>query len=125
MSCLRTRGRVHVTRGVRVVLGRALRAARRLIERGVRISAIRNTASALVDAELALPALASNIRSPNEARSFGDVSGGMFAARAADIYAGFVHALEGPSKVAPTILVRPLVELAIQTHWIALDPERK
>lgn len=86
--------------------------------------AITITGNDLTDAELILPELACRITTPKEARSFGDLAGWMFTARAADLHAGFVHALKGPSLAAPTILVRPLVELAIQTHWIALDPDR-
>jgi hypothetical protein len=103
---------------------RVLEAARRAFGRSVLVTGTSLTGNALTDADLILPVLAARIRSPNEPRSFGDLAGGMFAARAADIYAGFVHALEGPSKAAPTILIRPLVELAIQTHWIAMEPDR-
>jgi hypothetical protein len=53
------------------------------------------------------------------------VAGGLFGARARDLYRGFLHALDGPSTIAPTILTRPLVELAILTRWIQDDVPRR
>lgn len=72
----------------------------------------------LTMAELVLDELGSRLPSPTEANSIQGVAGSLLGARARDLHRGFVHALDGPSMIAPTILTRPLVELAILIRWI-------
>jgi hypothetical protein len=76
-------------------------------------------------AEVALDELASQVPSPNAATGAGGVIGGLFASRTRDTYVGFVHAVSGPSLVAPAILVRPLIEGAILVRWMEDEPEAR
>lgn len=77
----------------------------------------------LTAGELVLEELAGRIPSPAGAPSIAAVAAGMLAGRARDIHRGFVHALDGPSVIAPVLLGRPLVELAILARWIQDDPQ--
>jgi hypothetical protein len=75
----------------------------------------------LTAGELVIDELASRLPSSTAATSIEGVAGGLLGARARDLHRGFVHALDGPSTIAPTILARPLVELAILLRWIQDD----
>lgn len=80
------------------------------------------TVDALTMGELVLDELASRIPSPAEATTLSGAAAGMFTGRARDLHRGFIHARAGPSVIAPVVLVRPLVELAILVRWIQDDP---
>lgn len=74
-------------------------------------------------AEGVLEALASRLPAPLPAPSRAGFTGGLLGGRALDLYRGFVDSVGGRSIVAPTIMARPLVELAILLRWIRDDPE--
>lgn len=45
------------------------------------------------------------------------------AQRATSLYANFYHSLESPVELAPVLAIRPLIELAILTKWLSINPE--
>jgi hypothetical protein len=81
------------------------------------------TVDDLTAGELALGELATRLPGPTEARNIQGIAGALFGGRALDLHRGFLHELDGPSTVGPTIMARPLVELAILVRWIQDDPE--
>jgi len=76
-------------------------------------------------AEVILDDFASRVPGPDATDGAAGVIAGLFAPRTRDTFAGFVHAVRGPSLVAPVILVRPLIEGAILVRWMEEDPEAR
>ena len=74
-------------------------------------------------AEAGLDELASRLPNPVGQPDLMAVVGAAFGSRARDLYAGFLYAIDGPSVIAPLVLARPLIELAILLRWIRDDVE--
>jgi len=47
----------------------------------------------------------------------------IMAARARSLYAGFLHALDGPSEPTIAVALRPLVEATIRLKWYSINPD--
>jgi hypothetical protein len=83
------------------------------------------TLADLALAEIGLDELASRLPSPVGRPDITAVAGALFGSRCRDLYAGFLHACEGPSAIAPLVLARPLIELAILVRWMRDDAEQR
>jgi len=71
-----------------------------------------------------LLALAASISSdPYEQATHSEFYAGLFAIRGESLLLNFLHSLTSPGELGPLIAVRPLVELAIRSKWVSLDPE--
>jgi hypothetical protein len=83
------------------------------------------TLADLALAEIGLDELASRLPNPVGTPNLTALAGALFGSRCRDLYAGFLHACEGPSAIAPLVLARPLIELAILVRWIRDDAEHR
>ena len=83
------------------------------------------TLANLALAEAGLDEIASRLPNPIGQPNLTAVAGAIFGMRVRDLYVGFLDSCEGRSVIAPLVLARPLIELAILVRWIRDDAEHR
>jgi hypothetical protein len=74
-------------------------------------------------AQVFLDVIAEDVPTPGPGTSDTVLVMSMLGQRAKSLYANLLYSFGSPVEIGPILAVRPLVELAILTKWISLDPE--
>jgi hypothetical protein len=72
--------------------------------------------------EAVLLRMGQDIPDPTRPQSHATFYSSLIAIRARSLYQNFLHSLTSPAAIAPLLAIRPLVESAILSKWVSLNP---